>query len=1169
MKEFAKPAVAVPNQEKKPFFRKEGEQEKNELQRSFFQAKVQPELAVGAPDDSFEKEADRTAGQVVQRLAQSETPVRGSSPDDQREDKLTSVPDSSPVARKKGQDASAGQASPVTEDRLRKKQDASAGQVSPVTEERLQAVSEQGSPLDAKTRKDMEGQMGADFGNVRVHTGKEVRQLSDDLHAQAFTYGKDIYFNEGKYNPGTTGGKHLLAHELTHTLQQREGAAKKTVRRQPKTGSPAAAKEPVLDRSGDPNTIIFPEIKLPAFKGLNKGVIGEPLERPANYKRVDAYEVQEGDETEDRSKPQTILWMDSVRPQVKAVVEAKIHEKDAVSKAVDGKTVYYYRQPFGKGGKQFLFGTAEELVEHTIIPRWAKNGTTTAFDVDHIRELQLGGKNEIGNMELLQFSNNRSSGSAIATHIESMVEVLASKKKIKDKDSDEEVEIKGNADQIKKKYNLRFSQVKYTLGTFKADDNLRWTAREIQAGDQIKNMKPLENLDDINGKPGNEIVYTSEIGGKPIKISVLEKLAGKGDSIKLSKGSFKEHEKAPAGEEIGSIQASFGAYGSKMQSKDLVIPIYKMDGVIHGGGIKRKGQKGKGGLEQLLVGLNLEGMSPVVVDLADIDEKKGLYAHGRIIPTLDIIKGVEIDFYIDKDEIRLSKTFTSADLSEKFPKPFVINSAAVTVSMGNKGFEINGDVLFGITGVGTGKISGTGKDDGNFGIAGAFDFDEKLFKGKVSKAGVGVEYSRETGWKVEGDLEVQKNSVKGIKSGNIHVSYAEGVLKANGDAEVTIQGVKNVTLGIVFGKGILEIEGGLKIEGLPGVKEGEGKLKIVKKGDEYDFSGKGKITPGIPGISSQVDFEFANEIFLVNAMLAYKRDRLEGEIRLGITNQEVTEGVPSGKKSETFTVFGGGSLSLLIGEIKVGAKVILLPNGEVEVTGKIGLPQRFNLFPAPMPRRKKQLVKLPIDIPTPIPIIRIYVLGYLEAEGEIGGGYLADVFAEVKYNPAYPEEMKITGSMSFYMPAYAQIKAGVEFGVKASLLIASIRGGIDLSAALRLEVPQPILQGALSWSPANGFELDGTAKVGLMPSLTFTGAFKITGEIDLLLKTLSKTWEWPFASMTLSPNTPFGMEFPFKYNKNTPFNLSIDQIKFTYPTISQFAEGLKEAVVNEIDRKLN
>ncbi|MEJ2212092.1 MAG: DUF4157 domain-containing protein, partial [Anaerolineae bacterium] len=69
----------------------------------------------------------------------------------------------------------------------------------------------------------MEPRFGADFGGVRVHTGGDAVQLTQHVQAQAFTHGQDVYFGAGKYNPGTDAGKHLLAHELTHVVQQTGG----------------------------------------------------------------------------------------------------------------------------------------------------------------------------------------------------------------------------------------------------------------------------------------------------------------------------------------------------------------------------------------------------------------------------------------------------------------------------------------------------------------------------------------------------------------------------------------------------------------------------------------------------------------------------------------------------------------------------------------------------------------------------------------------------------------------------------------------------------------------------------------------------------------------------------------------------------------------------------
>lgn len=87
-----------------------------------------------------------------------------------------------------------------------------------------------GQSLDDNTRQNMEGAFGADFSDVRVHTGSEASELSSSVQARAFTTGSDIYFNEGEYNPGSSQGQELLAHELTHTIQQ--GAVSQTKRKE-------------------------------------------------------------------------------------------------------------------------------------------------------------------------------------------------------------------------------------------------------------------------------------------------------------------------------------------------------------------------------------------------------------------------------------------------------------------------------------------------------------------------------------------------------------------------------------------------------------------------------------------------------------------------------------------------------------------------------------------------------------------------------------------------------------------------------------------------------------------------------------------------------------------------------------------------------------------------
>ncbi len=80
-----------------------------------------------------------------------------------------------------------------------------------------------GSPLDNKIRMTMESQLGADFGDVRVHTGAAASDSAKSVQAYAYTVGSDIVFQSGKYEPESDAGKRMLAHELTHVVQQRSG----------------------------------------------------------------------------------------------------------------------------------------------------------------------------------------------------------------------------------------------------------------------------------------------------------------------------------------------------------------------------------------------------------------------------------------------------------------------------------------------------------------------------------------------------------------------------------------------------------------------------------------------------------------------------------------------------------------------------------------------------------------------------------------------------------------------------------------------------------------------------------------------------------------------------------------------------------------------------------
>ncbi|MGY3051879.1 hypothetical protein ACVWYG_000066 [Pedobacter sp. UYEF25] len=103
---------------------------------------------------------------------------------------------------------------------IQTKSGGSLSQTSDDVSQSIQSSRGGGSTMDNQTRSFMSERFGSDFSGVNIHTDANAVQLSQTLNAHAFTVGNDIYFNQGQYRPETKDGKFLLAHELTHTLQQ-------------------------------------------------------------------------------------------------------------------------------------------------------------------------------------------------------------------------------------------------------------------------------------------------------------------------------------------------------------------------------------------------------------------------------------------------------------------------------------------------------------------------------------------------------------------------------------------------------------------------------------------------------------------------------------------------------------------------------------------------------------------------------------------------------------------------------------------------------------------------------------------------------------------------------------------------------------------------------------
>jgi hypothetical protein len=152
------------------------------------QVQVQPKLTVNAPDDEYEREADQVAEAVMR--APEEAVQRKCKECEEEE-----------VQRKP-----AGNAVPAVTPEVQSAVDGSRGG---------------GRPLAESARRFFEPRLGSDLSGVRVHTDAGAGDTANSLSAAAFTVGSDIYFAPGRFEPDTESGRRLLAHELVHTVQQR------------------------------------------------------------------------------------------------------------------------------------------------------------------------------------------------------------------------------------------------------------------------------------------------------------------------------------------------------------------------------------------------------------------------------------------------------------------------------------------------------------------------------------------------------------------------------------------------------------------------------------------------------------------------------------------------------------------------------------------------------------------------------------------------------------------------------------------------------------------------------------------------------------------------------------------------------------------------------------
>ncbi|WP_218082521.1 eCIS core domain-containing protein [Anthocerotibacter panamensis] len=206
-------------------------------------AGLQFKLTIGQPGDPYEQEADRVAEQVVGMSAPATPTIQRMCATCAQEEQVVQqqslTPSITPLVQKNTRSEEAEeslQAQHIQRQTVSEQEETVQRTSAPDLESRLSASKSGGSALSEQERAFMEPRFGVDFSQVRVHSGGAAVQMNQQLHARAFTHGQDIYFGAGQ----SPSDYKLLAHELTHVVQQTGGVQAKNLIQRQDTGDCSA-----------------------------------------------------------------------------------------------------------------------------------------------------------------------------------------------------------------------------------------------------------------------------------------------------------------------------------------------------------------------------------------------------------------------------------------------------------------------------------------------------------------------------------------------------------------------------------------------------------------------------------------------------------------------------------------------------------------------------------------------------------------------------------------------------------------------------------------------------------------------------------------------------------------------------------------------------------------
>jgi hypothetical protein len=963
------------------------------------------------------------------------------------------------------------------------------------------ALRSAGRPLDGWTRSFMESRFGHDFGAVRIHTDGDAVASARAVGAQAYTVGNDIVFGAGRYNPATARGRRLLAHELTHTVQQR-GLASVPLASMP-VSSPSdpceheadAVADRVLQEGGGVGVAVHAAAPMLA----REAVVPAPMESEQQAAQI--AEIPPPIGVDERRLRWFAVDTPFPIPATKGPQGAELWKQIARRKAelrmiakADGATAAALKaRRSGTRTLKKMWLVAIGWPDAEATDRWnGYKGTATDFlasakagdevcEFDHIIELQMGGPDAPSNLQATTGTSNLDSAQVVRR------EIIDRVRDVKRLFGDAELE------QVGLVYGKAEQQEGQSCDVCCAIDK---SARE-----EMADNRPVP--DDTHEFPLKASGFT-QIAFVPKKLS---------EDVPLARSRTAENRFAARlvpgliFQRLYARTASGAKIEAKVAGDEVPVTVTKDESVT-----LKVSKSGKVELDDAKPHIKIayEYLSEGEITKLSAGED-GLRAEGTIKPSFALLKDLPLHFVMTPAS--LSAVLTAKDeLKTPIPRLKLLKPRIEFrlfpdfKPQGIVDFTVANDLLTGTLTVGA---------EGNVFVASA-DVIAKV-PGLTETKGT-VNYHKEKGWSGKIHLETGFGAL--IQSASVDVFIDNQGIDAVGSIFVTPPGGSLVELHIRRTK-----DGGLEYTG-SGMIEVPGLSAPVHL--NLGYGPKGLVAEGT------VPFSIKKLGLDSHIFLSYRDKAFSGMI------EELTFKRPPAVVTLKPLIFkggkfsGAGTVTFPLTKDLLATGSIMLNNGDLAVAGTLSIAKPIPLFPGFT--RDFDLFRLrPIKIPVPFLSIagiglKFRIAGALSAGYSIGPATLESAELSAGFNPFGTAAGLTSAALKarLVLPAELRVTGSVSGGLDLDVFIAEASANVEVTATAKLA-------GAVEATPSivyasNRLMVDADFKAGF--ALLMNLGLDATLLADVGFSVLSKHFEkrWNLGKWTFDPGLRLTASGHFHYD---------------------------------------